>query len=190
MSPTPDMKFRLRDLPESREFGLAEAFVRDALSAIAGQSSLDESPGHVNVVVEVTEEHQQTVFARGRLEGRISVACSRCIRPVELSVSEEFSLTFLPQADYAEADKRGVDAADEVELDKDDIDVGMHDGSTVDISEVLRDHIVLSVPYAPLCTHQCKGLCAQCGTDLNQGKCECEPATDSRWAALENLELK
>lgn len=192
MSPSPDMKFRLRDLPESREFGLDEAFVRDALSAIAGQASLVESPGHVNLVVEVTEEHQQTVFARGRLEGRISVACNRCLGPVEMSVSEEFSLTFLPQADCAEADKRGVDADDddEVELDNDDIDVGMHDGSTVDISEILRDHIVLSVPYAPLCSDECKGLCAHCGADLNQSQCECEPVADSRWAALENLELK
>jgi len=182
MSPTPQMKFRLRDMPESREFALAEEFVRDALSAIPGQSSLDESPGHINVVVEVTEEHQQTVFARGRVEGRIKVACGRCLGAVDLTVSDEFSLTFLPKSDRVEDDD------EEVELGGDDIDVGVHDGVTVDISEVLRDHIVLSIPYAPLCSDECKGLC---GTDLNHGKCECDPsAAQGRWAVLENLKLK
>ena len=183
MSQSSDMKFRLRDLPESREFALDGNFVRDALSAIPGQSSLDESPGHINTVVEVAEEQQQTVFARGRLEGRVKVACNRCLGPVELTVSDEFSLTFLPRAE--------VEAKDEVELAEDDVDVGGHDGIQVDISGVLRDHIVLSVPYAPLCSDECKGLCAQCGTDLNKGHCECAPgAANSRWAALENLKLK
>jgi len=177
------MQFLLRELPESREFSLSEAFLRDALAAIPGQSALDDPDlGHVRVSVEVVEE-QGAVLARGELAGSAKVACSRCLGPVALPVDERFTLTFLPHADHV--------AGEDVELDDDDIDVATHDGNTVDIAPVLRDHIVLSVPYAPLCSEQCKGLCARCGADLNQGACACPPVdADSRWSALQDLKLR
>ncbi len=180
------MRFRLRDLPEQRAFSLSEDFVRDALGAVAGQTSLDDDvkPGAIDVRVEVVEEQEQTVFARGALSGWIHVACSRCLGPVKLDVSEDFALTFLPK-EQAPADD------DEVELDEDDLDVAAHDGVQVDLTPILRDHVVLSVPYAPLCAEDCKGLCSQCGADLNEGACACKPVEveESPWAALKNIKL-
>ena len=176
------MQFLLRDLPATRELSLSPAFLRDALAAIPGQSSLDDpSPGAITVAVELVEE-QGTVLARGRLRGEARVACSRCLGPVTLAVDESFTLTFLPHAAQVEGE--------DVELDEDDIDVGTHDGKQVDLAPVLRDHVVLSVPYAPLCSEQCKGLCARCGADLNHQTCACPPVeSDSPWAALRDLEL-
>jgi len=178
------MQFRLRDLPESRAFSLGEAFLRDALAAIPGSSSLEEpSLGSIDVEVEVTEE-QGTALAQGTLRGSIKVACSRCLGAVSLPVNERFVLTFLPHESQVEGE--------DVELDEEDIDVATHDGEQVDIAPVLRDHIVLSVPYAPLCSESCKGLCPRCGADLNQGPCACPPADEaaSPWGALKNLKLE
>ena len=183
MKPLTDMQFRLRDLPETREFSLTEAFLRDALAAIPGQATLDDpNLGTVAVTVEVVEE-QGTVLARGSLQGSAKVACSRCLGPVALPIDDHFTLTFLPHDDHVDGE--------DVELEDDDIDVATHDGELVDIAPVLRDHVVLSVPYAPLCAETCKGLCANCGAELNEGPCECPPpADDSPWSALKNLKLE
>jgi uncharacterized protein len=48
---------------------------------------------------------------------------------------------------------------------------------------------VLAVPFAPLCAETCKGLCPQCGIDLNTGTCSCEAPVDPRLAALKGLKL-
>ncbi|RMH37262.1 MAG: DUF177 domain-containing protein [Deltaproteobacteria bacterium] len=187
----PELSFRLRDLPETRDVALEEAFVREALAAVPGQDQLDEppagaAPDRVHLHVEVTVEHR-TAFAVGRLTGTIAVACSRCLGRVTLAVDEPFSLTFLPRSEFDAEPDDG-----DVELDADDLDVSAHDGETVDLAAAIRDHLVLSVPYAPLCADDCKGLCAQCGADLNAGACACPPAAaDSPWAAaLSKLKLE
>jgi uncharacterized protein len=61
---------------------------------------------------------------------------------------------------------------------------------TIDLEPMVRDAVVLSMPFSPLCRHDCLGLCERCGGDRNLGECTCPPATDPRWAALEGLELE
>jgi uncharacterized protein len=176
------MKFVLKDLPESREIVLSAGFLRDALVAVPGQAALaDEDLGEVKVTVELTIE-MQTVFARGQIRGTTKVACSRCLGPVALPIRDDVLLTFLPHDDHAEGE--------ELELTEDDLDVTSYEGNEIDLAPILRDQIVLSVPYAPLCQEDCKGLCPQCGAELNLGPCSCPaPDTDSRWAALKRLKL-
>jgi uncharacterized protein len=58
----------------------------------------------------------------------------------------------------------------------------------VDLELVSREAILLGLPLAPLCREDCAGLCITCGTDLNEGACNCAPSTaDPRWAALDAL---
>jgi uncharacterized protein len=59
----------------------------------------------------------------------------------------------------------------------------------LDLTEAIRQYIVTAMPMKPLCKEACAGLCATCGKDLNQGKCDCTMETvDPRWAEL--LKLK
>ena len=51
----------------------------------------------------------------------------------------------------------------------------------------LRDTVLLELPLAPLCAETCLGLCPQCGTNWNESPCQCRPAIDPRWAALDEL---
>lgn len=64
------------------------------------------------------------------------------------------------------------------------------DTDSVDITGDVREDLLLHVPVFPVCSEGCKGLCAQCGSDLNKGSCACgkgdRPAT---WSALDNLDL-
>lgn len=57
----------------------------------------------------------------------------------------------------------------------------------VDLEPLAREAVILALPQAPLCREDCRGLCAGCGADLNEGPCSCEPERDDRWAALDVL---
>ncbi len=58
---------------------------------------------------------------------------------------------------------------------------------TVDLGPMVRDAVVLDLPMAPLCREDCRGLCPSCGTDLNEGECDCVAPRDPRWANLDVL---
>ena len=58
-----------------------------------------------------------------------------------------------------------------------------------DLTEELRECIILCFPSNPLCSEDCKGLCPHCGADLNKGPCACRPSGgDFRWGGLDGLE--
>ncbi|MBU0679579.1 MAG: DUF177 domain-containing protein [Verrucomicrobia bacterium] len=61
----------------------------------------------------------------------------------------------------------------------------------MDLTEDIREAVLLKVPNFPLCSSQCKGVCLQCGQDLNAGTCACEPPHwENRWGALDQLDSK
>ena len=60
----------------------------------------------------------------------------------------------------------------------------------VDLTDELREGIILALPTFPVCRQDCKGLCVRCGKNLNEGACGCENESgDSRWGALDALNL-
>jgi uncharacterized protein len=64
------------------------------------------------------------------------------------------------------------------------------DTDSVDITGDLREDLLLHLPAFPVCKEECKGLCAQCGSDLNKGSCACEKGgRPALWSALDNLDL-
>jgi len=69
----------------------------------------------------------------------------------------------------------------------DDEEAYLLEGDLLDLGPMVRDAIVLELPLAPLCSETCKGLCVQCGSDLNDGPCGCRELTDPRWATLDVL---
>jgi uncharacterized protein len=57
----------------------------------------------------------------------------------------------------------------------------------VDLTETLRQNVLLALPMVILCREDCQGLCPQCGHNLNLGPCECKPEVDTRLSVLEKL---
>ena len=57
-------------------------------------------------------------------------------------------------------------------------------GEVVVLDDLIRQEVILAVPFSPQCKADCRGLCPQCGTDLNLGACGCAPPPDPRWKAL------
>ncbi|TMK86320.1 MAG: DUF177 domain-containing protein [Actinobacteria bacterium] len=108
------------------------------------------------------------LLVSGSLEGTMALVCARCLKPIESAFRIDVQELFAPGATPT------------------DDEYPVTDGS-VDLEPMIRDAVVLAMPFAPLCRPDCQGLCERCGGDRNLGECACPPETDSRWSAL--LEL-
>jgi uncharacterized protein len=181
----------VRDLPTRRTFEVDSAQVaewlrglpmRDALEA----PELDAGEGRAELELYADGAH---AFAAGSFTGHVTVACSRCIAAVKLPIDERLRVTFMPSAEIGDAGEAEPESEDGVLVAADDVDVFPFDGERIDLEPLLREQFVLAVPYAPLCSETCKGLCAQCGIDLNTGTCACEKPIDPRLAVLKGLKL-
>lgn len=112
------------------------------------------------------------VLVRGRLDGSIGLHCSRCLREVPIGVAEEVAFLYRPGLSEVEAEDAEVYRLPER-------------GDELDLTEAIREHLVLSVPQYAICSEACRGLCPQCGANLNETDCACETVgEDPRWAAL------
>jgi len=103
------------------------------------------------------------LIVRGSLDVDVDLQCARC---------SEFFSTTVGVSDFLRAypAPEGTDA--------------------VDITEDLREDILLHVPGFPVCSEGCKGVCPQCGIDLNKGSCTCKADEGPNpWTALDGLNL-
>ncbi len=97
--------------------------------------------------------------------------CRRCLRPVEATLSAPILEIYEP--DPTEGETQPLQ------------------GDHIDVEPVAREAVLLELPLAPLCRHDCAGLCPECGADLNQGACGCAvDQSDPRWAALDDLRFE
>ena len=62
------------------------------------------------------------------------------------------------------------------------------DDGFIDLAPLVREMAVLETPIQPICRYDCQGLCIECGHNLNEGDCGCEPdPIDPRLSALQQL---
>jgi uncharacterized protein len=80
---------------------------------------------------------------------------------------------------------------DEVELDEQDLISATYSGDEIDFADEVAEQILLEIPYKPLCFEECNGLCASCGTDLNNSDCSCSSkAVSMAFSSLQELKVK
>jgi uncharacterized protein len=116
----------------------------------------------------------------GTVAAELELPCSRCLEPFRLPIASSFDVRYLP-ASAASADV-------EREVDDEDLETSYYRNDEIDLNELLREQFYLALPMKPLCAEECRGLCAQCGTNLNAGTCDCVPVWDDpRLAALKGL---
>ena len=114
------------------------------------------------------ESVSEGIYVSGRVQGRYSMHCARCLkeftRGFDLEMAELVPREAGPEDDYALASDL-----------------------TLDPEPMVRDAVVLEMPFSPLCRPDCRGLCEICGGDRNLGECPGHEATDPRWAGLDAL---
>jgi uncharacterized metal-binding protein YceD (DUF177 family) len=103
------------------------------------------------------------LIVQGGLTVKIACQCSKCAEFFSTTLKD---LSFLRAYEITE----GLDS--------------------VDVTEDIREELLLNFPAFPVCSDDCKGLCPQCGKNLNEGNCNCQPPSGSDgWSALNDLKL-
>lgn len=122
----------------------------------------------------------ESISAQGRLEAMVVLNCSRCLRahgvPLNITVDEICSLDPIGEPESGARDSEG------------NRPIPIHDGEAVELRELMRQLLILNVPPRSLCQPDCLGLCPQCGQNLNESRCPCQPQQlDPRLAPLQKL---
>jgi uncharacterized protein len=121
------------------------------------------------------EAVMEGVLVSGTASAALAGECARCLEPISDQITVDLQELFLYD------DSRDADG------DEDD-DVNRTEGDLIDLEPVLRDSVVLALPFQPLCQDDCPGLCTECGARLADDQDHRHDApVDPRWAALEQL---
>ena len=114
-------------------------------------------------------------YWQGKATTVIQGECRRCLTPVSTPLSLEIGALFSQDAEA---------------LDDPDSYAVAPDATEVDVTPAVREELMLTAPRYAVCREDCKGLCPQCGKDLNAGPCECDPVIEARWQPLKALKDK
>jgi len=149
------------------------------------QATRLHTSGRAQLIEEHHSKHKLIKDMRlsGELSTRVEVACARCLEPVQQDVKRDFDLLYRPL---------GADAGrEETPVAGTEAEISYYEGEGLLLEDVLREQVLLAVPVKVICRQDCKGLCPQCGANLNFAKCSCsEPLEDPRWSALKDLRRK
>jgi uncharacterized protein len=116
------------------------------------------------------ESVQEGILVSGGIVGEAEGQCSRCLKPITLPLEVDFEELFA----YS-----GVSDDDLLVVN-----------DQIDLNQVVIDSVVLSLPFQPVCSQDCLGLCAVCGARLEEHQDHShEEAVDARWAPLSQLKL-
>lgn len=137
-------------------------------SRLAGRTELDVQAVRASEKVRLV----------GHIKATVEFECDRCLKPLSVVVDQGFDLLYVPPLGIAE----------EHELGEDDLSIAFYQGGEIDIDDLVREQIELAIPMARLCGSECRGLCPQCGANLNNFDCACKiEQTDPRWGALKGF---
>ena len=116
----------------------------------------------------------------GEVRTTIELSCGRCLEEFEMPVAESFDVLYLPNTPAGSAEERMVE--------DDDLSTAFYEDNVIDLGQLMQEQCYLAVPMKPLCREDCRGLCSECGTNLNSGSCECRQTwVDPRLAVLDQL---
>ena len=122
----------------------------------------------------------QGVFVDGKVHVPVQLECTRCLKTMTTDLDFPLREQFYPTVDVT----TGVP----LPAPNDELAFPIDHNHLLDLREAIRQNLVVALPMTALCKEDCAGLCAQCGKDLNDGSCDCQPeTTDARFAALREL---
>jgi len=114
------------------------------------------------------------IYVEGEITGKLDLSCSLCLNRYTVDLKAPFSENF-----YREGESLPEDLEEPVQI---------YHGDEIDLSDTIKENLVLSLPMKPLCRPDCRGLCPHCGCDLNIEQCDCkDEQLDPRLAVLGDL---
>jgi uncharacterized protein len=113
------------------------------------------------------------ISLKAEVDAQLDTRCSRCLEPVRIPMNAS------------------VDAVYDRQPDPEDPDLYSFEASTVELTDAVRDALLLEMPMRILCKEDCRGLCPVCGINLNNGTCTCQEGAEvmNPFSALKNIVL-
>ena len=142
------------------------------------------TPLHAQGSAELLSNTLGEIRVKGHLNVTIEADCDRCLEATRFPIDSDFDLFYRPE-DTTPAGQ------DEVEIDEGEAEIVFYEGSGLELKDILREHVLLSMPMQRVCREDCQGICPVCGQNRNLVRCGCEVKTvDDRWSALKKLSVK
>ena len=149
----------------------------------AEQRLRQASPLEAEGTAELLANTLGEIRIRGHLKVRMESDCDRCLEPAAFPIDSRFDLFYRPA-------RRG-DFDEEVEIDAGESEIAFYEGGGIELKDVLREYVLLSMPMQRVCHEDCLGICPICGQNRNLARCNCQSKpVDDRWSALKNLQTK
>ncbi|WP_181310851.1 YceD family protein [Nocardioides campestrisoli] len=167
---------------DTRELGRRPGSQQEVVRSVEAPAELgievlrvpEGSPVELDLRLEAVMEG---VLVTGTAHAVLEGECVRCLEPIRDEVSVDFQELFVyDDVRHDQSDEELDDEASKLE------------GDLLDLEPLLRDAVVLALPFQPLCQDDCPGLCVECGArladDPDHGHDE---PVDPRWAGLAAL---
>lgn len=135
---------------------------------------------HAEGVAELVNHALSEIRIRGSLSVTIEAPCDRCLEAASFPVQKDFDLLYYPADEY--------EAGREEEIRETESEVAYYEGDHLNLSEILREVVLLALPMQVVCNLGCQGICPSCGENRNLRECNCHAeAADDRWSKLKAL---
>jgi uncharacterized protein len=196
------MKISVNDITDQETelaFSEDDAWVNNTVAL------LDEHKANASRKIDLSfklRKVDEVIIANGTISTNINVLCSRCTLPHTVKCDVRFSTLFCEDPELAGVShimESGKPAGQihgysrhehDASNDESDLDISYLTNDSIDLADILSEQLRLRIPLQPLCKETCKGICPQCGTDLNMETCECKASISSgKFAALANFNV-
>jgi uncharacterized protein len=139
-----------------------------------------QAPLRIHLIIAREYDH---IRVSGRVETSIRLDCSRCLTEFQLCIDSPFTIFYMRD--------EGLGQDEDVELAEEDLISATYEGDEIDFTREITEQVILAIPFKPLCSEDCKGLCSNCGAELNISNCACsQDNMNLQFNALKNLKVK
>jgi len=147
------------------------------------QIDLESEAAKITDVVKVAGKLKKGIVqtdVEGDVLTVLEVECTRCLRKFETPLEILFKVGFVSEEHYTKEK--------EAEVNVEDLEISISENDKINLTEVVREQILLNLPDQIFCQENCRGLYQMCGANRNLVNCNCEKKEiDPRWSALKNL---
>lgn len=177
------MKIRVADISEKQKVlaAIEEYSLYPSLVKVqeAGEC---EFRAPLTIDLSVVREYDH-IRVHGSVGTSVKLTCSRCLVEYSTEIASSFTIFYTRSVE--------VQPEDEVELGEEDLISATYSGDEIDFTDEIAEQVLLDIPYKPLCSEECRGLCPSCGADLNSSSCSCsENAVSMKFSSLKGLSVK
>jgi uncharacterized protein len=148
----------------------------------SGEEIEQSSPLKAAGVAELLAHSDGELRIEGRYTVEMTARCDRCLGSARFPLNAGFDLYYRPVSVIAKEEEVGIDEGE--------AEIGFYEDGGLELEDILREQVLLSLPMQRVCSEGCKGICPVCGKNRNEAGCDCKVENRSdRWDALRDLEI-